>query len=234
MAKATDNPLTALAIGRSVLVLEDDPEFGALVRSVLATARARVTLVTTVAEARVTASAQPPDLILADKNLPDGSGLEILALARDAGWDTDVVLMSAEPTLDTALTAIRLNAADYLVKPCGVADLRAHLTRVLSLRMVRQERDQLLEILERENADLQRRTTTDTLTGLANRWALERAVAKAVEKARATSGCASLIFIDLDEFKRLNDRAGHAAGDRALVLVADVVAGRGGRKPIIR
>jgi diguanylate cyclase (GGDEF)-like protein len=229
---ATTPTLIDVANGRSILVLEDDPDFGALVRSVLVAARAKVTLVTTLAAARAAAFAGRPDLILSDKNLPDGSGLDLLALAKAERWDTDLVLMSAEPTLDTALTAIRLDAADYLVKPCTVADLKSRLTRVLALRRTRLERDRLLEILERENADLKRRSSTDTLTGLATRAALDRALASAVEQARALGGHASLIFVDVDGFKRLNDTAGHAAGDRALTVVADVVAGRGGRAPI--
>jgi two-component system cell cycle response regulator len=226
--------LADLARGQRVLILEDDPSFGLLLQSVFESLWARVTLTTTVAEAKAQALAAPPDLLLADRNLPDGTGLELLQIAKEQGWATEVMLMSADPTLDTALEAIRLDAADYLVKPCSVTDLKARVGRVLAQRQVRLERDRLLALLSQENAELQRRAGTDALTGLANRASLETRLAGALERARLSGRHLSLLFLDLDGFKALNDTSGHEAGDAALRLVADVLEGRSGHPGLFR
>jgi PAS domain S-box-containing protein len=60
----------------------------------------------------------------------------------------------------------------------------------------------------------------DPLTGLPNRIQVEQQLDLAVARARRTAGAVALMFIDLDDFKEVNDRLGHAAGDRLLVDVA--------------
>lgn len=61
----------------------------------------------------------------------------------------------------------------------------------------------------------------DPLTGLANRMQLERVVRDRIERARAGKGSLALMFVDLDDFKPVNDTHGHAAGDRVLRLLAE-------------
>jgi len=63
----------------------------------------------------------------------------------------------------------------------------------------------------------------DPLTGLANRALIQERMRHALLRARRTRESTVLVFVDLDDFKRLNDTAGHTAGDDALVHVADVI-----------
>jgi diguanylate cyclase (GGDEF)-like protein len=72
----------------------------------------------------------------------------------------------------------------------------------------------------RRRRDLEARATFDALTGAYNREATVEALQAAIEEAADLGGVAAL-FIDLDKFKQVNDRHGHQAGDRLLVLVAD-------------
>lgn len=78
--------------------------------------------------------------------------------------------------------------------------------------------------LEREvaarTAELERLTRTDSLTALHNRRALLAELEREVNRARRQSRPLSALYIDVDDFKRLNDREGHARGDEALIAVA--------------
>jgi diguanylate cyclase len=74
----------------------------------------------------------------------------------------------------------------------------------------------------RRAQDLTHRATHDALTGLHNRAAFEQQLAQVSNRSRMLDRPAVLLAIDLDRFKALNDAAGHAAGDAALVKVAEV------------
>ena len=80
---------------------------------------------------------------------------------------------------------------------------------------------QQLSLMDQGARQLFYLATHDRLTGLANRWLLEERLAHAVARSRRGSGHGALLFIDLDDFKSVNDRHGHEVGDRMLVLAAE-------------
>jgi diguanylate cyclase (GGDEF)-like protein len=82
----------------------------------------------------------------------------------------------------------------------------------------------LSERSERLVSELRRVALADPLTGLANRRGLESAFGLEAARAARTGRPFSLLVLDLDRFKRLNDEHGHKAGDRALVEVAEILA----------
>lgn len=84
--------------------------------------------------------------------------------------------------------------------------------------LLRRER----ETARRHLADLEALTLTDALTGLGNRRALERDLAKSMLRSRRLDHPLSLLFLDVDDLKVVNDRFGHSAGDETLRVVANV------------
>lgn len=74
----------------------------------------------------------------------------------------------------------------------------------------------------RHLADLEALTLTDALTGLGNRRALERELAKAMLRSRRMDHPLTLLFLDVDDLKSVNDRFGHSGGDETLRVVANV------------
>ncbi len=83
-------------------------------------------------------------------------------------------------------------------------------------RYLRDSRNELIDELERLAA-------TDALTGLANRGTFELRALRLLDRARRDGAAITLVMFDLDHFKALNDRAGHAAGDAALGRFADLL-----------
>lgn len=74
---------------------------------------------------------------------------------------------------------------------------------------------------ERSVAVINRQATSDTVTGMANRFCFDNALERAVERARENGSLLAVMFIDLDRFKRINDELGHAVGDELLRCVAE-------------
>ena len=85
---------------------------------------------------------------------------------------------------------------------------------------MRNELAGLLSRLTEQNAELERLATTDGLTGLANRRRLFERLEQEVYRARRYGTALSLVMFDIDHFKRVNDRWGHAAGDQVLREIA--------------
>ena len=90
----------------------------------------------------------------------------------------------------------------------------------------------LANLKQAEN--VRRHADYDSLTGLKNRHLFsEKYVREAVAEARAGNGTGSILYIDLDHFKRVNDTAGHAAGDALLQVVAQRLIACVGEGPVL-
>lgn len=104
-------------------------------------------------------------------------------------------------------------------------------TRELTLRSDRleqadREKATLIAQLEAQSALLARHAQEDGLTGLANRRELDRSLGAALQQTQATGQALSLALVDIDHFKRINDRFGHVVGDDVLRGVAQVICSR--------
>jgi diguanylate cyclase (GGDEF)-like protein len=87
---------------------------------------------------------------------------------------------------------------------------------VLRLAHSRDELDAKNEALRGKNAELQKLSTTDSLTGLQNRHSLMRVLSREVERSQRHHHVFAVLMIDVDHFKKLNDAHGHLAGDQVL------------------
>lgn len=157
------------------------------------------------------------DIILVDLNMPKHSGLEVVQSARQEDPNLQAIILTGGATIETAIEALRTGVYDYLTKPLDtLADLDITLKRALEHR-------RLIEENERLFAEVQRLAVTDPLTGLFNRRKLDELLATEVERAMRYDRPLSIIMIDLDDLKRINDTYGHPQGDEALRLVADAI-----------
>lgn len=104
------------------------------------------------------------------------------------------------------------------------ADFEARLQRRTQALEARNEALMQLRLtLETANQRLQRLVAVDALTGIANRRQFDRSLERELRRARRDAQPLSLIFLDLDEFKRYNDTYGHARGDEVLRKVAQTL-----------
>ncbi|MGC8842189.1 MAG: diguanylate cyclase, partial [Candidatus Sumerlaeaceae bacterium] len=176
-----------------------------------------------------------PALILLDLMMPGLGGLGTLARLRQNQHtrDTPVIMVSAAGEDETIVRALREGANDYVLKPVNfevlLARIETHLRIRDALETIRAQRD-MMEAL----------ALLDPLTGVYNRRALEGRLRDEFERACRYRRPLSLIFFDLDHFKRVNDRYGHDVGDEVLrsfarrlqefLRTSDIVARYGGEE----
>jgi PAS domain S-box-containing protein len=107
-----------VARGAKILLVDDEPVVRELVRQVLQVEGNEVVEAPTTNEALDTAERMGPfDVALIDKNLPDGSGIEVARRIKRMQPDTELILITAYPSLDSAIEVLRLGAFDYVIKP---------------------------------------------------------------------------------------------------------------------
>ena len=170
------------------------------------------------------------DAIFLDYNLGDGSGFDLcVKLRENFPWLhlVPILIVTADTNSDSISRAFKSGASDYIRKPIDRAELLARLR--LSLKMksemeirIRRESEltEMTHLLRALNQNLEHISTVDALTQVANRRRFDEYLQ--VEWGRATrmQQWLSLILIDIDHFKKLNDAEGHQAGDHRLIEVA--------------
>ena len=113
-----------------ILLLEDDAALGSGIQLALQGQEVQITLCATLEQARGALNRQTFDLLILDVNLPDGSGLELLAQLRGSG-DIPVILLTANDMEMDIVTGLESGADDYITKPFSLAVLRARVNAQL-------------------------------------------------------------------------------------------------------
>jgi len=157
----------------------------------------------------------PPDLILLDVMMPEMDGFETYRrlVAEPRLRDIPVIFVTALDDVESEIDGLALGAADYITKPINVTIARHRICNLVEREQLRKEvglqRDQLREI-----------AFHDALTGLPNRLMLNDRIQQAMAASKRSGLFGAVMFIDLDNFKSLNDAHGHEVGDLLLHDVA--------------
>lgn len=165
------------------------------------------------------------DVVLLDLHLPDASGLQCVDTIQSVDDEVPIVVLSGQDDEDFAVSILNKGVQDYLVKWEGQGR-----TILRSIRYA----------IERKRSELRLNYLAqfDSLTGIPNRQFFNDQLSRATARSRREGRKVTLLFLDLDGFKVINDTLGHHAGDRLLQEVAtrlrrsvrtgDVVARLGG------
>ncbi|MGE5115223.1 MAG: sigma-54-dependent transcriptional regulator [Betaproteobacteria bacterium] len=112
------------------LIVEDEPDSAQMMAALIAGENFTVATAHTLRDARRQIALQQPDIVLLDLQLPDGNGMELFE-DPDLISQSEVVLITGHATLETSIQALRLGAADYLIKPVNIKQLQGILSRVM-------------------------------------------------------------------------------------------------------
>ncbi len=215
-----------------ILAVDDEPISLKLLVSLLERAGHRVRTACNGREALELVLQDPPQMVITDWLMPEMDGLELCKRLRgtDAGQDLYILILTGRGEEERVVEALEAGADDYVVKPFSSKLLRARIRP--GMRVIQLQEKWLREVREKEEANARlsiekrkffRASLTDALTELPNRrYALKR-----LEKEWATSQrselALSLILLDIDHFKEINDSHGHDVGDEVLRSTARAI-----------
>jgi two-component system cell cycle response regulator len=160
-------------------------------------------------------------LIITDWMMPGMNGLDLIRHIRDAQEQSGfsyIIILTALSGKAQVVRGLQAGADDYLTKPYDLDELEARVKiaeRILDLQEKLTTSRRQMEVLAMQ----------DTLTGLLNRRAIhDRALAELNRLKRGTAAAPlSVIMLDIDYFKEVNDAFGHEAGDRVLQQIAELL-----------
>ncbi len=158
------------------------------------------------------------EVVLCDIIMPNMDGFEFLrrVKSQDVFKDLPVILLTGQDTVAQKIKGLELGASDYLTKPFDPGELIA---RVKVQQKVKRLQDEL-KIAKQKYREL---AITDFLTGIINRRHFMDLYLKEFSRSKRFHANMSVIFFDLDNFKKINDTMGHLQGDRVLKNLTKLV-----------
>ena len=192
----------------SLLVVDDQPLNIQTLYEIFSETH-QVRMATSGLEALAACVEELPDLILLDVVMPEMDGHEVCQrLKRDERTrDIPIIFVTAQNDAHDEAIGLELGAVDFITKPVNAAVVRARVRTHLQLR------EALHQVWEL--------AFHDALTKLPNRRLLGDRLGQAMAAGNRTSNHGALMFLDLDNFKPLNDLHGHEMGDQLLVEAAE-------------
>lgn len=202
----------ALRKKTTILIVDDQP---ANIRALSGILKEEYTIMVATSGAKALVIAQGEkklDLILLDIKMPEMDGYEVLRRlkADENTRDIPVIFVTAKDADADEEFGLELGAADYITKPVRTAIAKIRIRNIIDLKI---KTDQIEYI-----------SMHDGLTDIPNRRLFDDYCRRAWGQAQRNSQTLSVILIDIDYFKQLNDHYGHSAGDECLRRVAQALA----------
>ena len=203
-----------------ILICDDDPADRKLVRTYLQQVTGREVVLLEAGRTEEIQNALGKgriDLVLMDNHMPEKSGMEWLAEIAERQL-TPVVMLTGSGNEEVAVQALEEGAVGYLSKhklsqEKLVNAIDAALDKWTRLRQARADKE-----------ELERLANFDPLTRLHNRQAILGKLHELINRAKRYKEDFSLSMLDIDHFKRVNDRYGHLTGDEVLEKIAALIS----------
>ena len=203
-----------------ILIAEDNPVARKLLEKTLVKAGHEVVSVENGRKALELFNKKFFPIILTDWMMPEMDGLKLCRAIRESTSEgyVFIVLLTAKDSKDDIISGLEAGADDYLTKPINHAELIARLNtgrRILELERSLKDAYEEIRLL----------SITDPLTGCYNRGYMTNKLPQEITRARRYNHSLSLIFSDIDHFKKTNDTYGHQVGDLVLKEFVQCIQG---------
>lgn len=201
--------------GCTILLVDDNEQERRLLEAYLAVFGCRIQTAADAASGLASLKQSPPDLVVLDLLLPDASGFSVIEQmkATPALAQVPVLVVSGMAEVQDRVRALELGADDFIVKNFERLEFEARVRRLLRLK-------QSIDQLNNRCHQALQQAVTDSLTGLFTHGFLQETLGRQLLCARRHGWPLSVVFIDIDRFKQVNDHYGHAVGDDVLRTLA--------------
>ena len=157
---------------------------------------------------------EPFEIVIADLKMPGMNGMELLQRILKINPDICVLIITAYSTVESAVSAMKLGAYDYICKPFEIEEMKVVIEKAV-------ERQRLLRE-SRMVKHYKHLSITDGLTKVYNHRYFHEFLDRELQRTRRNSSAFTLLFADVDNFKQYNDVNGHLAGDEILRELAAI------------
>ena len=195
-----------------ILIVEDDNAVTKLLTKFLTKSGYRNFSANSAEEAEDILNKEEINIVITDIKLPGIDGIKFTKKIRK-NFDLGVIVMTAYSSEYSYVDAIQNGASDLIFKPIRLNELVLRINRVVKEQSLIDERETMIN-------NLKRLTIEDSLTGLYNSRHFFEQLDREIVRSDRYLHPLSLIFIDIDKFKRINDSYGHMIGDRILSIIA--------------
>jgi diguanylate cyclase (GGDEF)-like protein len=212
LATSTIGSPMGAGLDNSILIVDDDPRLVQVMGQILSEV-GELRFATNGEDALRLAHESTPDLILLDAEMPGMSGFQLFeSLSVDSELaDVPVIFVTSHSEAEFEVSALERGAVDFIGKPFRASLVLARVRNQLRAKHIAEE--------------LSRTTTTDVLTGVANRRQFDEVLEREWRRARRGGDPVSLLLVDIDHFKLYNERHGHPSGDACLRSIAELLTG---------
>lgn len=208
-----------LPVAPTILIVDDDPLVLARLREIVAGEGYVVHTAAGGIEALQSLERLSPSIVVSDLNMPELGGLDLCRRIRERASHgyVYIVLLTVRAKEEDILAGLDAGADDYLSKRSSAAMFIARLRaakRVLALE----------HSLKDALAKKRQLAMSDSLTGVFNRRYFMKHMSRELKRAQRFGGDVSLLLLDVDHFKDINDTYGHATGDLVLKKITEQLA----------
>ena len=199
-----------------ILLIEDDSILNETIADYLKLKGNKLISIEDGADAIKTIDNNNFDLYIIDINILHINGLEIIKYIRQNDLQTPIIMITASIELEHFKTAYQNGCDDYIKKPFHLEELEIRINKVI---------DKTIEIkhIEQQNSQLEKMANYDTLTKIRNRRGFADLLEVEVKRSKRYQHSLSLIYMDIDHFKKYNDTYGHQSGDTVLVALSKTI-----------
>ena len=199
-------------VTHTILIIDDDQAVHNMVDEHLRADDMRVLHTCSPMEGIQLAAVELPDVVLLDVNMPGMDGLKVCRHLKEAETTRDIPIIFLTVNRDAKQIARALDCggSDYIHKPFEQVELQARVRATLRTK-------RMLDLLKVQ-------ARIDGLTGLKNRAALDDALEASMSAFQRMDAPMSLLMLDVDHFKEINDQHGHGVGDEVLRHIGEVIS----------
>jgi len=210
----------------TLLFVEDDPQIQELIQTILQDDVKVLYQAYNGKEGLELYLEKSPDIIVTDINMPLLDGLQMSRKIKEIDQNQPILIISAHDEREILLDAINFGIDGFIVKPVEIEQLHSKLDQIAkNLQNKTDTENTILRKLEKKQKEemqgLYNLAHYDVLTNIPNRYLFNQKIDQAIIRSDQEHTQFALFFIDLDDFKYINDTYGHKAGDHVLVTLAN-------------